>query len=205
MPDDALAPLARQLAAPREEWSGWRILHTSGGLDSSVLEPLRCRGAATGSLHPMMTFPRPGRPAPASAGIVFSFEGDPAARRAAAALIRLWRGRPLPLPPGVKTAYHLAATLVGPGAVVEMAAAEAVLRAAGLGGAQLDRARQGLRQLLAATAKNLDQGVAAAWTGPWARGDRQTIARHQRWLPTPELRRLYRALRAAARADQGLS
>ncbi|HEY8056246.1 MAG TPA: Rossmann-like and DUF2520 domain-containing protein [Terriglobales bacterium] len=205
VPDDALAGLGRDLAAARPEWRGWRVLHTSGGLDSSVLAPLQRRGAAVGSLHPMMTFPRAGRPAPAPEGIVFSYEGDPGARRAAAALIRDWRGLPLPLAPGVKTAYHLAATLVGPGAVVEMAAAETVLRRAGLRGAQLARARQGLRRLLGATAANLEDGLLAAWTGPWARGDRQTVARHLRQVPTPELRRLYRALLASARADEDLS
>lgn len=205
VPDDALAPLARQLAAARRDWRGWRILHTSGALDSSVLAPLRRGGAAAGSLHPMMTFPPPGRRAPVSKGIVFSYEGDAAARRAAAGLIRRWQGLPLPLAPGLKTAYHLAATLVGPGAVVEMAAAETVLRRAGLRGPQLARARQGLRQLLAATATNLQQGLPAAWTGPWARGDRQTITRHRRQLPTPALRRLYHALLAAARADPELN
>lgn len=193
VPDDALVPLARRLSRARSDWRGWYFLHTSGARDASALEPLRRRGAAVGSVHPMMTFPK-GRPVPSPADVVFSIEGDGGARRRAVELVWRWRGVPLHLAPKAKTAYHLAATLVGPGTVVELAVAERLLRRAGLRGATLRRALGGLRMLLGATIKNLSQGAATAWTGPWARGDAETQKLHLRTLGRPEERQLYRAL-----------
>ncbi len=199
IPDDALAPLAARWAPARPDWRGWAVLHTSGARDASVFAPLAHRGAAVGSLHPMMTFPRSARSAPPPANLIFSFEGSPAARRLAAALVRRWGGIPLQLPPRAKTAYHLAATLVGPGAVIQMAAARCILQQAGLRGHPLERALAGLRMLLAATASNLADGLEAAWTGPLARGDQATLALHRQTLSSPHLAQLYAALNRAGR------
>lgn len=196
VPDDALAALARHLASARPDWRGWCVMHTSGARASAVLASLRRRGAAVASLHPMMTFPK-GRGGSSPAGVVFSLEGDAKACREAQALVRRWRGLLLRLSPKSKATYHLAATLVGPGAVVTMAAAQSLLRASGLRGEQLARASAGLRTLLAATAANLAGGAAAAWTGPWARGDAETFHLHLRLLHSPELQRLYLALAEA--------
>lgn len=196
IPDDALAPAARRLAAARPDWSAWSVLHTSGTQPASVLAPLARRGAHVACMHPMMTFIQ--GPPPPPQGIVFSLEGDAFACRAADKLIEAWGGLRLVLRPEAKAAYHLAATLVGPGAVVNMAAAEAILRRAGFGRDRLPIARRGLLRLLRSTADNLESGPVSAWTGPWARGDRATLARQRRLLPTPALRRLHAAVGAAA-------
>lgn len=196
IPDDALPEFAEHLAALRASWRGWCFLHSSGARHAAVLHPLARRGAATGSLHPMMTFPPARRrgPAPSPAGVVFTFEGSRQAATAAAPLVRRWRGRLLRLPAKAKTAYHLAATLVGPGAVIAMAAARTVLLQAGVRGRRLERALAGLRPLLAATASHLEGGFASAWTGALARGDRATIALHRRALRSPEATQLYEAM-----------
>jgi len=201
IPDDAIEDAAAQLAAARADWRGWCIWHTSGARSAAVLRRLRRRGAAVGSLHPMMTFPRSSsRRKVEPAGVIFSLEGDPLAKRAARSLVRAWGGVVLELTPRQKTAFHLAATLVGPGAVVAMAEAEAVLRRAGLGKREITLARTGLRHLLQATAGNLEQGLEAAWTGPWARGDVTTLTLHRRLLGAGIGRGLYDALDQAAAA-----
>lgn len=194
-PDDALPALARRLAAARSDWRGWCVLHGSGTRAASVLDPLARRGASIASIHPMMTITRR---TPSPCGVVFSIEGDPVAIRTARAQIRQWGGQALLLTPQAKAAYHLAATLVGPGAVVNFAAAEAILIRARLSGSRLRTARTGLVQLLRATAANLEQGTTTAWTGPWARGDRATIALQYRRMPTKALRNLYVGLTAAS-------
>lgn len=199
LPDDALAAAAGAMAAALPSARGWTVIHTSGARGAAVLAPLHRRGAAVGAMHPMMTFARPQlhRSPPSPAGVVFSLEGDAAACRRAAALVAAWRGLPLPLSAAAKTLYHLAATLVGPGTVVEMAVAEALLRQAGLSGRRLSHARAGLQTLLQATVSNLDPKAPpgpAAWTGPWARGDAETVALHWRRLSAPAWRRLYAAL-----------
>ncbi|MGH9476831.1 MAG: DUF2520 domain-containing protein [Terriglobales bacterium] len=202
VPDDALPEVARRLAAARPDWSGWCVLHTSGARPAAVLHPLARRGAAVGAMHPMMTFTH--APPPPPLGIVFSLEGQAAACRAAGKLVAAWGGLPLPLSAAGKAAYHLAATLVGPGAVVNMAAAEMILKRAGFGRQRLRLAQRGLLRLLRTTAANLEAGPAHAWTGPWARGDSATLARQRRLLPTPALRRLYAGIEATVREQVSL-
>ncbi|HXR97729.1 MAG TPA: Rossmann-like and DUF2520 domain-containing protein [Terriglobales bacterium] len=191
IPDDAIEPAGRELAAARADWRGWTVLHTSGAVPSAALAGLRRRGAALAGMHPMMTFP-PGRK-PSPGGIVVTLEGDAAACRRAAALVRGWGAVPMVMSARQKAAYHLTATLVGPGAVAQFAAAERILKSAGLSAKDLALARRGLLQLLTATADNLRHGTAAAWTGPFARGDSATVARHWKLLP-PSLRAYYAGL-----------
>src|SRR6266851_948507 len=64
-PDAAIEGVAKNLAQlGGKEWSGKIVLHTSGALDSSVLQPLADLGAATGSMHPMQTFSNQNFPGP---------------------------------------------------------------------------------------------------------------------------------------------
>src|SRR5262249_52603090 len=79
-PDSTVPQIAQELArACAEEWKGKTILHTSGALASTALEPLRAFGAAVGSLHPLQTFSGIG--VPPLEGRVFAIEGDAAALR----------------------------------------------------------------------------------------------------------------------------
>lgn len=178
VPDDALETTARRLAQTRADWRGRVVLHSSGQRDSSVLRALGRRGAQTGSLHPMMSFAAGMAAEPER--VLFNFEGAARARRAARALIRRWRGEWLELPAAAKPACHLAATLAAPGLVTLMAAAQ---WAAGGGLPERKRAalRRGLLTLMNQTARNLSRPGARpadAWTGPLARGDRETLRQH---------------------------
>lgn len=199
IPDDALAPVALTLASIRKDWRGAVVLHTSGALPAAILRPLQQRGAAIGSFHPMMTFPARDRPAPSPAGVVFSLQGDAGAIRLMRSWVRRFHGRALLLSPAAKAGFHAAATLLGPGSVVLLAAAERHLRDAGLRGTRLRTARAGLVSLLAATAANLRVApTAASFTGPWARGDAGTVNRHRREWQRSADRHLHQALVLAA-------
>src|SRR5262249_8211789 len=56
-PDDEISHTARELARiGAEELQGRAVLHTSGALDSRVLEPVQGCGAAIGSIHPLQSF-----------------------------------------------------------------------------------------------------------------------------------------------------
>ena len=177
--DDALAGVARQLARSHVNWRGRVVLHSSGLCASTVLQPLARRGAATGSLHPLMSFAQGVRVQPQ--GVLFAFEGSPAARRLARRLIRHWKGEWLELSAAAKPAYHLAASLATPGLVVLAAAAQAAgLRR--LSPPYRRKLRQGLMALLAQTARNLARPGSLpkeAWTGPLSRGDRRTLRAHR--------------------------
>ena len=155
-------------------------LHTSGSLDASVLAPLRAAGSAIGSLHPLKAFPQP-LPDPAEArGVFFAVDGDPAARELAARLAAAWGGVAGEVPPAARPLYHFAATLAAGGTVTLLAAAGEIAERLGLPEAVARGYLELARGALAAAGRALDAGrpLAAAITGPVARGDAATVARH---------------------------
>ncbi|HEV2387721.1 MAG TPA: DUF2520 domain-containing protein [Candidatus Acidoferrales bacterium] len=193
-PDDAIASAARRLAAlARHSLAGKVVLHASGALASDALAPLRRRGAAAGSMHPLQAFAHGYRPQLARACI--AIEGDPAARRLAARLAREMGAIPVEIKPGAKAAYHVAGSFASPQLLAVVAAGARMLeRAAGF------RRRDAVRALVTLARQTLEnyerRGLPAAWTGPAARGDRATIRRHfqelRRW--PREYRDAYAAL-----------
>src|SRR5712692_1038564 len=74
-PDDEIAVVAQELARiGGEELRGRIVLHTSGAMDSAVLEAVQERGAAVGSIHPLQSFS--GVTVPSLEGKVFTIEGQ---------------------------------------------------------------------------------------------------------------------------------
>ncbi|MBZ5503415.1 MAG: DUF2520 domain-containing protein [Acidobacteriia bacterium] len=193
VPDGALASVAGALAEiGGNGWRGKIVLHTSGALDRSVLAPLARRGAATGSLHPMQTFS--GRATPQLKGVIFAVEGDRKAQRAAQSIARALGGVPVPIAGSSKPAYHAAGVLVaGHALALVEAAVQTLLRI----GFSRRRALQTLLPLIRQMLDNFERiGPRASWTGPVARGDLSTVARHVRALRRypPEFQRAYAAL-----------
>ena len=192
-PDTVLAPVAKALAqVGGRRCRGKVILHTSGALDRSVLAPLARRGAATGSLHPMQTFS--GRDVPELRNVIFAIEGDPKARRVARRIARALGGVPVTIKGHNKPAYHAAGALVAGHALALVEAATQMLIEIGF---SRRRAMQTLLPLIRQMLDNFERlGPQAAWTGPIARGDYATVARHRtalRRFPR-EFRQAYAAL-----------
>jgi predicted short-subunit dehydrogenase-like oxidoreductase (DUF2520 family) len=173
VPDAALPELATLLAARPQA----RVaLHTSGSLDASVLAPLRQRGTATGSFHPLMAFPRP-LPDPAAArGKVFALDGDPEAQSVARRLTAAWDGIPVEVPAAARPLYHLSATLAAGGVVTLLSLAAELAARLDLPPATVQGYLELARGALAAAADAPDP--AQALTGPAARGDLSTVHRH---------------------------
>jgi predicted short-subunit dehydrogenase-like oxidoreductase (DUF2520 family) len=199
VPDDAIAPVAAELAAKiGAELCGKVVLHTSGALDASVLEPLHRCGAATGSMHPLQTFSGVG--VPPLAGKVFAIEGDEPATRLARRIARTLGGIPVAISPEDKPLYH-AAGAFGAGLVLALEESGAqLLMQTGL------KYREAQRALLSLTRQVLEHyeklGLQKAWTGPLARGDYGVVAAHEQALgqAAPEVLAAYQAVsRLAAR------
>jgi predicted short-subunit dehydrogenase-like oxidoreductase (DUF2520 family) len=174
-PDSAIESVARNLAQlGGEEWSGKVVLHTSGSLDSDVLQPLADLGAATGSMHPMQTFSN--QNLPDLAHCIFGIDGSPVALRTARKMIHQMGGLAVRLSGANKAAYHAAGSFACVYVLVLMEAATRLLMTQGF------KRRQAMRALLPLTRQTLDNfervGPLAAWTGPLARGDFSTIERH---------------------------
>jgi predicted short-subunit dehydrogenase-like oxidoreductase (DUF2520 family) len=178
--DSAIGEVARQLARlgnGRNAWRGKVVLHTCGSLPSQVLEPLKLRGAAIGSMHPFQTVPSPQAGVRNLRGGFWALEGDPQARSVARQWVKLWGGVAFRVRPGQKTLYHLSAFLVCPTVVTLMAKASRLLKQAGVP----DRiSRPMLAQFVCETARNFAKlGARQALTGPAVRGDWATIRRHR--------------------------
>jgi predicted short-subunit dehydrogenase-like oxidoreductase (DUF2520 family) len=199
VPDDALTMVTAQLAQlAAAELRDKIVLHTSGALDSSVLQPLRDLGAAVGSMHPLQTFSGVG--IPPLTGKVFATEGDELAVRAARRIARTLGGLPVAIEAVQKPLYHAAGVF---GAGLCLALEEAGVQVLMNVGLKRREARQALLSLTRQVLENYDKlGPQKAWTGPLARGDYRVVAAHRAALSRlqPEFLAAYCAMnRLAAR------
>lgn len=193
VPDGEIARAAVSLS---EGFQGrGMVLHSSGVLGSEVLEPLRRKGVAVASVHPMMTFVRRSRPS--LAGVSFAIEGDPVAVRAARRIVRDLGGEPYAISRKQKKAYHAWGTFASPLLTALVATTEQV---AGLAGVSKKAARQRMLPILLQTVNNYGTlGAAAGFSGPIVRGDVETVRRHLEVLRTSRVpREVYVALARAA-------
>jgi predicted short-subunit dehydrogenase-like oxidoreductase (DUF2520 family) len=169
-PDAAVAEVAAAIAPV----ASTVVLHLSGALGLDVLAPHRRRA----SLHPLVPLPSPevGRVRLRS-GITFAVAGDPMARTLAAAL----GGRCIEIPDEDRAAYHAAACIAANHVVALLGQVERVA-------ASIDLDIDAFLPLTAAAVADVaDRGPAAALTGPAARGDDVTLARHRAVLAPDEL------------------
>lgn len=194
VPDSAVARAAETLAA-QIEWKGRVALHSSGALTSDALTPLRARGAAVASAHPLMTFVRGSRPS--FEGVPFAIEGDAAAVRVARRIVRDLGGRAYTIQKSEKAAYHAWGTFASPLLNALLAATEEVASVAGVRGKS---ARERMAPILRQTVENyVAFGAADAFSGPIIRGDVETVKKHLRVLRGRSIARdVYLALARAA-------
>jgi len=194
VPDSEIARVAKSLAE-RFEGKGRIVLHSSGALGSETLEPLRRKGLAVASVHPLMTFVRGSRPS--LGGVSFAMEGDAAAVRAARGIVRDLGGEPYAISRKEKNAYHAWGTFASPLLTALLATTEHV---AELAGVTKKAARQRMLPILLQTVRNYGTvGAAAGFSGPIVRGDVETVRRHLAVLrKAPVPRHVYVALARAA-------
>jgi predicted short-subunit dehydrogenase-like oxidoreductase (DUF2520 family) len=174
-PDHSVAEVAQELARiGAEELRGKVILHTSGALSSSVLDPVKKCGAAVGSMHPLQTFSGVGMPP--LEGRAIAIEGDSHAVRMARQIARAFGAVPVHIEGSKKPLYHAAGALAAGNVLALMEAAMRLMTAAGM------KRREAVRALLPLTRQVLENferlGPRAAWTGPLSRGDYGVVAAH---------------------------
>lgn len=172
VPDDALTRLADSLLL----YSGQALVHTSGALPASVLQPAMAAGTSIGSFHPLVAFADHERALADIVGATIAIEGDEALLSLLGELAESIGARAVRLPADGKAAYHAAAMLAAGGLVGLLDAIIEVARAAGLD----ERTALAVYAPLArqALANTQQLGVDEALTGPFLRGDAGTIAAH---------------------------
>src|SRR6267143_1540442 len=178
-PDDEIAIVGQELARiGEEELRGKVVLHTSGAMDSGVLDALQAHGAAVGSMHPLQSFS--GVSVPSMEGKVFTIEGESPAVRVARRIARALGGSPVRIAGSKKLLYHAAAAMAAGHVLAVEEAATQLLVSLGM------KRREAVRGLLPLTRQVLENferlGPRAAWTGPLSRGDYKVVRAHSNAL-----------------------
>jgi len=194
VPDDAIAPLCRDLAAGHAFAPEAVVAHCSGALASDALSPARGNGCHVASMHPLQTFPSVEAGLRKFAGTYCFCEGDVPALAVVEKLAADLGGRPMRVSPEGKLLYHAAAVFASNYFV---GLVDAALASAGHAGIAHADALAALGPLVKATAENIfAEGPEKALTGPIARGECGLVARQYRDVATadPRLGELYRLL-----------
>jgi predicted short-subunit dehydrogenase-like oxidoreductase (DUF2520 family) len=193
VPDDAVKAVAGKLARADAKWPGRVVFHTSGLLPAAALEPLRRKGAATASLHPVRSFPGKKDGGHLFRGIFWGLEGEGKAVRTGRAVARLLGGRAIVIKEKDKPLYHAACSLASNALVSLESLAAALLESTGI---ERKTAEAVLVPLVQGTLQNVKKiGLAGALTGPVSRGDVRTVREHLAALdPYPAQERIYVAL-----------
>jgi len=189
---EAVAQALDSLELPRRKKPV--ALHTSGALSSAVLSNLAKRGWQAGSLHPLLSI-SDFKGAMNFAGAYWCIEGQPLAQRQAKALVRSLNGKSFSIRLKYKALYHASAVMASGSVIALFDAAIEMLTTAGL---PRREAKKVLMPLLESTVRSLDgKETAPALTGPFARGDFETIKLHLGALSEvnkKEIEKLYRVL-----------
>ncbi|MEQ6289125.1 Rossmann-like and DUF2520 domain-containing protein [Vogesella sp. GCM10023246] len=184
VPDGAIASVAAELAASGTLAAGSVAFHASGVGEAALLAPLAAAGVHCASLHPAFSFAEPARAAQGFAGTRCALEGDAAAFPVLRDFAHAIGGVPFDLAPGGKAAYHAALSIASNYLVTLHDLAARVAAQAGMADEVAAAVLGGLmRQTLENT---LALGPQAALTGPIARGDAGTVARHRAVLLTAD-------------------
>ena len=194
VPDSQISQAAQNLAQGFG-WKGTVALHSSGALTSEELEPLRQRGAAVASVHPLMTFVRGSRPA--LAGVPFAIEGERSAVQMARHIVRELGGQPFAIRKQDKAAHHAWGTFASPLLTALLATTERVAVSAGV--KRKAAVRRMMPILLQTLANYAERGAAKSFSGPIIRGDVDTVSRHLKVLKRiPPAREVYASLARAS-------
>ena len=170
------------------------VVHTAGSLSSEALKQAGLL-AQVASLHPLQAITEARQGFEAMSQCVWTLEGEEQARVVLTKLMSQVGIVPVEIASGSKILYHAAAVMAANLLVSLIEASYQIASAAGLSASQ---AQAMLIPLARSSLENLaERSPAEALTGPVARGDARTIARHERALEAledPELLELYRAL-----------
>ena len=186
VPETTLTAAGSHLAAAHVRWTGKVVLLCGCGPESRVLDGVRSRGAAVGSVGPVEF--TDGR---------YIVEGDRPAVREARRLVRELRGRAIELPRSAAPLYDAGVTLATSLFTPLIAASVDSLRKAGCSRIVAAEVAEGLFQKTLRAWAHVGR---RSWTGPVARGDLtamgkqiEALARHD-----PAAARYYRQASAFA-------
>jgi predicted short-subunit dehydrogenase-like oxidoreductase (DUF2520 family) len=171
VPDDQIENVVTSLAS---EWlPGQIVAHTAGVKGVEALAAVSQAGGIALAIHPAMTFGGTSLDVSRLRATPFGIDAPPGLGPLAEALVLELGGVPFILPKAARPAYHAALTHAANHLVTLIGQASQLLRQAGIA-----KPQEVLGPLTRASLDSaLDNGFGAL-TGPAARGDAATLARH---------------------------
>lgn len=190
VPDNKISTIARRLTDSALSWSNRSVIHTSGSLDCSVLQPLAASGAKTAAMHPLQTFTR-GDSRERFKHIWISVQGDESLFPMLASLMEPFGATTRELDAEQKSAMHLSAVFASNYLVALMKVVDEIAKENGV-----NDGLEMLGPIIRQTMENItNRGPDHSLSGPVARGDTETIKKHLNQLKSyPNLEKLYRRL-----------
>ncbi|WP_268258646.1 MULTISPECIES: Rossmann-like and DUF2520 domain-containing protein [Actinomyces] len=177
VPDDQIEPLVKGLADLRV-WQGGQLLaHTSGAHGTAVLEPARRLGAIPLAIHPAMTFTGTSIDIARLVGTPFAVTAPAPVLPIAQALVVELGGEPVVVAEEQRPLYHAALAHGANHLVTLVVQAQRALAEAGV-----EDTGAFMRPLLEAALDRVSREGEAGLSGPVARGDAGTVARHMEAL-----------------------
>lgn len=188
VPDSELSAVSEQLALG----AGHALVHCSGALDLTPISAAGARGAALAVFHPLQSFP-PNASAERFSGVAIGIDAGAPLFDELSALAAGLGARAFSLRGVDRARYHAAAVFASNYLVALHAIAARVWQSAGL---PAESARAALATLSRGTVENIERHeLAVALTGPIARADAVTVARHLAALEDDRLSlEIYRVL-----------
>ena len=193
VPDAQIKACSLQLQERRLIQPSSIVFHLSGALGSNELG--LTHGAA--SLHPMRSFADPAQVSAHFANTICTLEGDSYASKVLTHALHQIGAQVVAIKPENKTRYHAAAVFASNYLVTILDAALQTFEAAGI---SPETARAMTQPIAQETFNNVFRlGAQRALTGPIARGDLNTVARHAEALQEWDngMAQLYAALATA--------
>jgi len=169
-PDSVIARVAGEIT-----WhTGQSVVHCSGADTARLLTAASYMGAMTGVFHPLQTFAQPA--AGIFNGVTFSIEAEEPLLSVLKTMAEALGGRWMELKPDDKPLYHASAVIAGNYLITLAKMATDLWEDFGV---SKEVALAALLPLIKGTVNNLEtKGIPDALTGPIARGDIDTIAKH---------------------------
>ncbi len=203
VPDDGISNVVRTLARRGDDFSRSVVFHTSGALSSKALSLLKLRGAATGSFHPLQTFPKSHSASERLQNIWVGIEGDKKAIGVGIKIAHEVGAWPFILSSEQKALYHIAAVFSSNYFITLLSIVEEL-------GKRIHLSRREtvsiFEPLILQSLENVKQySAASALTGPIARGNVNTLKRHRDELERKGMKHIARLYSALAKETSRLA
>jgi predicted short-subunit dehydrogenase-like oxidoreductase (DUF2520 family) len=194
--DEQIEECVKELLSAAQLQPGTVVAHCGGALSSEILAPLRAKGCAVASMHPMHSFADPALSVEHFAGTFCALEGDSLAVELLEQLLSKLGAQLSRVDPAMKALYHAGGVMASNYLVTLFDKAVLCLERSG---SSREMAQQVALSLMTNALKNVkDTGSSQkALTGPIKRGEAEVVAMHLNAMPNETVATMYRALGVA--------